>query len=119
MRILGATLAGLGLVFLSRLIIPAHADVILVQPTPVASVDRVRVVTIILDYRAQVATVYYARTDANGETAGGGGSVTVPFPNPTPGVLGTLRTAAEKTLAGYPTGGMGEATPVAVGTVTP
>lgn len=97
----------------------SKADINLSSPTPGVSTGICRVKTVSLDYLSQTATIYYGFIDGNGSFTVQGGSFTIPFPAPTPGVLGTIKQAAEKTLAGYSSGTVGVITPVAIGTVVP
>lgn len=96
----------------------ARADATLSVPTAVASVSKLRVDSVLINFNTQTATVSFSFTDNNG-TERGGGSKEIAIPQPTPAAIGNIMQAVTKSLCGYGSGSLGAITPVAVGTVVP
>lgn len=96
----------------------ASADATLSTATAIPNVTVLRVDSVTLNFLNQTATVSYSFTEAGGPEHGGG-SRTIPFPHPTPGLIGNIMQAATKSLCGYPSGSMGATTPAAIATAIP
>lgn len=97
----------------------AKADIVMNStPTPVPGQTLCKVVNCTLDFKSLNVTVSWECSNGSGTTVSGG-SQTFPMPNPTPAAIGTIKTALEKTLAGYPSGSLGQTTPIAISTVVP
>lgn len=92
------------------------AGVNLAVSTPVSAVNTCKIKNVCFDYQGNTITVYYGYFNPDNKQIDGG-SISVPFPNPTPAILGTIKQGIEKALAGQ--NAVLGVTPIAQGTVVP